>query len=218
VLTANTSYGRVPAAALVRLVRAERVDVLSVQELTPALDRALAAAGLAQLLPSRVARPRKGAGGAGLYARLPLRVVASPPTLFAAPAAVLQVPGAPPLEVTAVHPLAPQRPGSVGQWRRDLRSLPPAATPGPLRILAGDFNATLDHAELRRLIATGYEDAAEEAGAGLKATWPSSGSLPGVVIDHVLADVRCGVRSVRVLPLPRSDHRAVLAELVLPRG
>ena len=47
-----------------------------------------------------------------------------------------------------------------GRWRGDLRALPPATPDGPLRILAGDFNATLDHAELRRLLDTGYEDAA----------------------------------------------------------
>jgi hypothetical protein len=40
---------------------------------------------------------------------------------------------------------------------------------------------------------------------------------PPVTIDHVLADARCGWRAVRVFPVPHSDHRAVLAELVLPR-
>jgi hypothetical protein len=34
----------------------------------------------------------------------------------------------------------------------------------------------------------------------------------------VLADERCGVRDLEVIDLPGSDHRAVLAELVLPRG
>jgi hypothetical protein len=33
----------------------------------------------------------------------------------------------------------------------------------------------------------------------------------------VLADVRCGTGEVRTLPLTRTDHRAVLAELILPR-
>jgi endonuclease/exonuclease/phosphatase (EEP) superfamily protein YafD len=42
-------------------------------------------------------------------------------------------------------------------------------------------------------------------------------TLP-VTIDHVLADERCGVRELEVIPLPGGDHRAVLAELVLPRG
>jgi endonuclease/exonuclease/phosphatase family metal-dependent hydrolase len=38
-----------------------------------------------------------------------------------------------------------------------------------------------------------------------------------VAIDHVLADARCGVRAFSVHPIPGTDHRAVLAELVLPR-
>jgi endonuclease/exonuclease/phosphatase (EEP) superfamily protein YafD len=104
-------------------------------------------------------------------------------------------------------------------WRGDLRALPPATPGGPLRILAGDFNATLDHAELRRLLDTGYQDAAAEVGAGLKGTWPHGRRLlPPVAIDHVLADARCGVRSFSVHTIAGTDHRAVLAELVLPRG
>ena len=86
-----------------------------------------------------------------------------------------------------------------------------------LRILAGDFNATLDHAELRRLIATGYVDAASIVGEGLRPSWPVGRLLPPVTIDHVLADRRCGVRGVEVHTLPGSDHRAVIAELQIPR-
>jgi hypothetical protein len=33
----------------------------------------------------------------------------------------------------------------------------------------------------------------------------------------VLADRRCGVRAFSVHPIPGTDHRAVLADLVLPR-
>jgi endonuclease/exonuclease/phosphatase (EEP) superfamily protein YafD len=88
-----------------------------------------------------------------------------------------------------------------------------------VRILAGDFNATLDHAEFRRVLDRGYEDAADQVGTGLRATWPANGRLTlPVTIDHVIADERCGVRDVRVLPVPGSDHRAVLAVLELPRG
>jgi endonuclease/exonuclease/phosphatase (EEP) superfamily protein YafD len=96
--------------------------------------------------------------------------------------------------------------------------LPAAAPDGPLRILAGDFNATLDHADLRRVLAGGYEDAASVVGAGLHATWPEGRLVPPTVaIDHVLADERAGVRAVSVHTLPGTDHRAVFAELVLPR-
>ena len=67
------------------------------------------------------------------------------------------------------------------------------------------------------MLDTGYEDAAAEAGAGLTPTWPSGRLFPPpVTIDHVLADARCRVARVTVHDLPGSDHRAVLAELVLP--
>ena len=106
----------------------------------------------------------------------------------------------------------------MDEWRDDLRALPPATPRGDVRILAGDFNATLDHAELRRVLDRGYADAADTVGHGLRATWPSDRRFPPpVTIDHVLADERCGVRDLEVIDVPGSDHRAVLAELVLPR-
>ena len=87
-----------------------------------------------------------------------------------------------------------------------------------MRILAGDFNATLDHRELRRLIGRGYHDAAEQAGSGLRMTWPTTKSpLPALVsIDHVLADRRVKVASARTVAVPGSDHRGVLVDLILP--
>jgi endonuclease/exonuclease/phosphatase (EEP) superfamily protein YafD len=87
-----------------------------------------------------------------------------------------------------------------------------------VRLLAGDFNATLDHAELRRVLDRGYRDAAERAGVGLRPTWPAGKTLlPTLItIDHVLADRRVRVISARSVAIPGSDHRGVLAELLLP--
>jgi len=102
--------------------------------------------------------------------------------------------------------------------RGDLRVLPPAAPQGALCILAGDFNATLDHAEMRRLLDTGYVDAAAEVGAGHRGTWPHGRRFPPpVTIDHVLADTRIGVRKFSVGTIPDTHHGAVLATLVLQR-
>jgi endonuclease/exonuclease/phosphatase (EEP) superfamily protein YafD len=217
VLTLNAHLGGVPAEDVVALVRRFRVDVLSVQELTPELDRALVAAGLLDRLPHRVAEPRFGGAGTGLFTRFPIADLRGPTMINPAPAAVVSIPGAPPAEFYAIHASAPFSARQTARWGRDLRALPEAASPGALRILAGDFNATLDHAELRRVLATGYQDAAAEAGAGLHPTWPfGRRRLPPVTIDHVLADERCGVGEVRTLHLRRSDHRALLAELVLP--
>jgi endonuclease/exonuclease/phosphatase family metal-dependent hydrolase len=82
-------------------------------------------------------------------------------------------------------------------------------------LLLGDFNATLDHAPLRRLIGSGYRDAADTVGAGLSPTWPAD-SLPVVALDHVLADARIGVGAVSTHPVPDTDHRALAATLILP--
>jgi endonuclease/exonuclease/phosphatase (EEP) superfamily protein YafD len=83
--------------------------------------------------------------------------------------------------------------------------------------MAGDFNATLDHDAMRRVLDTGYEDAADVVGAGLQPTWPAGKKVPAAVaIDHVLADKRVGVRAVSVHTVPGTDHRAVFAELRLP--
>jgi endonuclease/exonuclease/phosphatase (EEP) superfamily protein YafD len=134
--------------------------------------------------------------------------------------AVLTPPGVRPLAVESVHPLAPYAHEALPDWRAGLRAQPPAEPGGRPRILAGDFNATLDHALLRRLLATGYVDAAASTGAGLVGTWgPYDGDpIPPVTIDHVLVDRRIGVRDAVVRPLPGSDHRAVVATLAPPAG
>lgn len=84
-------------------------------------------------------------------------------------------------------------------------------------MLIGDFNATLDHSQLRELLDRGYRDAGDVAGKGLEPTWPNNGSLgPLITIDHVLADRRLGIVKYGVGDLPGSDHRPVWAELALP--
>jgi endonuclease/exonuclease/phosphatase (EEP) superfamily protein YafD len=219
VLTANMQLGGGSPEQLVALVRRTRADVLSVQELGPELVARLDAAGLHELLPERVLAPLPGGTGVGLFARVPLRARPAPRgTTNPVAIAAARVDGAPQVELVAVHPQPPLRPALIEQWRADLRALPPASPDGPLRILAGDFNATLDHEELRRILATGYEDAAAQVGAGLHGTWPEGSRFPPpIAIDHVLADSRAGVHAVSLHTIANTDHRAVFAELVLPR-
>jgi endonuclease/exonuclease/phosphatase (EEP) superfamily protein YafD len=86
--------------------------------------------------------------------------------------------------------------------------------------LLGDFNATLDHAALRALLARGYLDAADAAGDGLTWTWPARGHphTPPIAIDHVLVDRRVRALGVTAVRIPGTDHRALIARLRLPRG
>ena len=222
VLSANLRYGEGDAATVVRLVREQRVDVLALQEFTPEAQQSLAAAGLDALLPEHALVAWQGVAGSAIYSRFPLRDDGgrANPGGFRQARATLTVPGAAAVLMESVHPVAPtsrppRRTASPGSRAE------PAATPdGPVRLLIGDFNATLDHAALRRLLDTGYRDAASVVGQGMTPTWPyygpRTGLYPKITIDHVLADPRIGVTRVAVFPVPLTDHRAVLAELVLP--
>jgi endonuclease/exonuclease/phosphatase family metal-dependent hydrolase len=218
VMTANLRFGRADTDAILRLVREHDVDVLSLQELTPDALRRLDAAGAARLLPGRSVRPEMRWSGLGLLARAPLRAVA--PRRGSSKAqleAALSTSGGTPLRVVAVHPLPPVSARNTRAWRSALRDLPAARADRAPRLLLGDFNATLDHRELRRLLDRGYVDAADATGDGLRPTWPTTGGRPPITIDHVLFGRPIKVRRTSVHTIPGSDHRALIAELVLPR-
>ncbi|MEU5881246.1 endonuclease/exonuclease/phosphatase family protein [Spirillospora sp. NPDC047279] len=227
VLTANLLFGQADAAHLVELVRDTQADVLSLQELPPEAVEVYEKAGLSALLPHKVLDARWGAAGSGLYSRHPLRELPPlPQTQMAMPQAEVALPGGRRVGVTAVHPVPPISSAAHRVWKRDLDVLPSARPPSsaagadaaaqPVRILAGDFNATLDHASLRDVLGRGYADAADRAGEGLTPTWGTSEPRPRITIDHILADRRCAVEKVEVHDIRGSDHRAVFAQLRLP--
>jgi len=217
VMTCNVLFGRADARAVVRLARERHVDVLSLQELTPEFVDRLDAAGIRRLLAGRVLSPRPWAAGSGLMARGALRrVTAREAQPFAQPEAELTIAGGVALRLKAVHAPPPVSSAGVTSWRTTLRDLPgPRAGTIP-RLLLGDFNGTLDHREIRRLLDRGFYDAADATGDGLRATWPLARSRPTIAIDHVLAPEPIRTRRLSVHDVPGSDHRAVIAELVLP--
>jgi endonuclease/exonuclease/phosphatase (EEP) superfamily protein YafD len=220
VMTTNMLFGGADASTVVGLVRDNDVAVLAVQEFTPDAAARLAAAGLTGMLPYSSLAPEVGTTGSGLYSRYPLTdagVRRNGGGFLQAYGTVTQ-PGGTPVQVESAHPLAPYAVSVLDDWRDDLADEPRAEPDGAVRILLGDFNATLDHKALRDLIASGYRDAADTVGKGLIGTWgPYDGDLiPPVTIDHVLADARIGVRDVTVHGIPDSDHRTVIAFLTLP--
>ncbi|ETK34314.1 endonuclease/exonuclease/phosphatase family protein [Microbispora sp. ATCC PTA-5024] len=219
VLSANLYHGSVPAGALMDALRRHRPDVLVMVEFTPETAAALDRAGVARLLPYRVSAPEPDGQGSAVYSRLPLRAD-GPPLPGEGPRqipALLTLPDGREVSVVAVHACAPSGGWRSGCWASSIRALPPAG--GRLRVLAGDFNSTLDHAVLRELIATGYRDAADVTGKGLAMTWPYLDQpwfFPKVAIDHLLADSRIAIRSFATSALPGTDHRAVVTEITLP--
>ncbi|MFB7616028.1 endonuclease/exonuclease/phosphatase family protein [Kitasatospora sp. NPDC056181] len=217
VATSNTFKGQVDAAALVRLVREQRVDVLAVEEFWGTAPAALDRAGIAELLPYRQVRPGRDSA---LYSRLPLAPLdASAPEAARAQVAADVAVGGRTVRLTAVHTYYPL--GDAGRWSRDFAGLRAAAT-GATRnaVFLGDFNATLDHAPMRELLATGLTDTHAELGRGVSPTWPEDNAgfpyLPPVIqIDHVLHGDALTAVSVAEHRLPGTDHRAVVAELAV---
>ncbi|MFT4127128.1 MAG: endonuclease/exonuclease/phosphatase family protein, partial [Gordonia sp. (in: high G+C Gram-positive bacteria)] len=215
VVTANLYFGHADVTALAAL--AADAEVLSLQEVTPDALARIRASPIARRLPYEYAVPADGAGGAVIRGRAPFtdqHLV--PNTTFAHVAATTAVPGVAAVRVIAAHPVAPL--GHRGRmWGADLRALRTylaSVPPGPV-IVAGDFNATTDHAQYRALLGNGFADAGEQSGAGFVPTFPTNrlGGRPIVALDHVVSRGFVAAR-LRTVTLPGSDHRAVVVSLV----
>ncbi|WP_299536868.1 endonuclease/exonuclease/phosphatase family protein [uncultured Streptomyces sp.] len=216
VLTLNTEAGGADPRAVVALVRTARIDVLALEQTPAAGLAALDRAGLGDLLPHREAHPEDDSS---IYSRLPLTGAGATDGDTAWPQTTAGVMvGGRTVRLVAVHTYYPL--GDAGRWTRDLDALAALARrEGPDTVFLGDFNATLDHAPMRRLLAAGLTDTHAELGEGWAPTWPAGAAPvpPLVQLDHVLhGDGLAGV-SVSGHSLPGTDHLGVLAVLaVLP--
>ena len=118
--------------------------------------------------------------------------------------------------IVAVHAVAP-RMEEMQQWRSDLQWIADQCPQGDF-ILAGDFNATIDHMAPLGVEGgdIGYcRDVASRTGNGLTGTWPSSlPALAGAPIDHVMASQNWSpTGSVVLYDAGGSDHRALVVQL-----
>jgi len=120
--------------------------------------------------------------------------------------------------VVAAHAVAPRR-AYMQHWRDDLQWLADQCGEGSV-IMAGDFNATVDH--MGRLGVDGgtlgrCHDAATDTGNGSVGTW--STDMPGLLgtpIDHVMASDEwkaTGSIVLRSLDGSGSDHRPLIVQL-----
>lgn len=120
--------------------------------------------------------------------------------------------------VVAVHAVAP-REQYMTQWSDDLQWVADQCAEGDV-ILAGDFNATLDH--FGGLGVDGHDlgycdDAASQSGNGGLGTWPTDiPALLGAPIDHVMhtdAWETTGSIVLTNLDDAGSDHRPIVVQL-----
>ncbi|WZH36021.1 MAG: endonuclease/exonuclease/phosphatase family protein [Microbacterium enclense] len=125
--------------------------------------------------------------------------------------------------IVAAHAVAPRQ-EYMTQWRSDLQWLADQCASDNV-ILAGDFNATVDH-----MTGLGVEggtlgrcrDATSQSGNGGVGTWPTDApALLGAPIDHVMATPDWTVSGsvvMRTLDGSGSDHRPVVVQLERTAG
>lgn len=220
VLSFNTYEGRGDVAQLAALIRDERPDVVSVMESGDRFRSRLAplVEPMGYRLHTSIPPGRADVAGvtavvAGALGDVHVRVGDG---TSAFPYLELTGGGLGTLHVVAFHSVAPV-PGSVPRWRSDMALLAKwCAGPTPA-VVAGDFNATLDHSALRAGMA-GCADAADQRGAGLVPTWGPTDRTRAVgpQIDHVLATDPIAAETFTVHDIAGSDHRAIVARLRIP--
>ncbi|MEU9474446.1 endonuclease/exonuclease/phosphatase family protein [Streptomyces sp. NPDC048191] len=214
VLTSNVEFGR-GTPALVPRIRDRRPDVVFVEECEYTCQATLET-DFATDYPYRQAVRAAGSHGSLILSRFPLRPTAGVRGTMGMPGAVADVRGHT-VRLQLAHPMPPL-PDQVGLWQRELGRLRAfaAADPHTPTVLAGDFNATQDHAAFRRILDTGLTDAARLAGHDRAASWPArTASVIGAQIDHVLVSPDFTATGAHFLRVAGTDHRALVVDLTL---
>lgn len=231
VMTWNTAGEAVSADAIAAQVLAQEADIIALPETSEAVGERIAISLREQGRPMWVHhvqyRPEIANGpqawqttllispDLGNYSVIQSSADGSSNTTSVPSAVAMPVNGDGPT-VVAVHAVAP-RAEDMTRWRSDLSWIADQCPSGNV-ILAGDFNATVDH-----MAGFGVDggdmgacrDVASRTGNGVVGTWPASiPGLAGVPIDHIMAsDAWIPTGSVVLEDAGGSDHRAVVAQL-----
>lgn len=214
VLTANTQR-----AALIDLARAERPDLLILQEVSAEWIKDLN--GLRDQLPYSIAEPRDDNFGIAVYSRIPFveaKVVAPLDPTLPGILAKINVNGQT-VSILTTHTVPP-----VGGYELFLlrnAQLREAATtmrqlPEP-KILIGDLNTTVWSPYFSQLIEeSGLRDA--RRGFGVVPTWPANFWTPlmRIPIDHCLVSRDIRVVNIGAGPRIGSDHLPLIVDLEIP--
>jgi endonuclease/exonuclease/phosphatase (EEP) superfamily protein YafD len=216
VLTSNVEFGQA-TGPLIDTVRQRKPDLVFVQECEYTCDAELKRT-LGVDYPHRQAVAGGGSAGSVILSRFPLKPADTIPGTMGMPGAVADVRGHD-VRLQLAHPMPPL-PGQVDVWRRELGKLRDFAAGQRDRdtpvILAGDFNASQDHAAFRRILDAGLRDASRLAGSDRTPSWPArTAPAFGAQIDHILLSTDFSTREARFLDLADTDHRALLVRITL---
>lgn len=119
--------------------------------------------------------------------------------------------------IYGTHPFPPLSQFTHDGWQLHMADLARRieAEKAPV-IVVGDFNSTNWSANYRWFVAqTGLVDT--QQGFGPQASWPTELPYLGIPIDHVLTSKSIGTAMRRIGRYNGSDHRPVIADLVVPQ-
>ncbi|HET6626001.1 MAG TPA: endonuclease/exonuclease/phosphatase family protein [Nocardioidaceae bacterium] len=222
VMSSNLSFGDADPARVMSVALRNDADILVLTEITPTTLVRLRAAGLDQAFPFARGKAAPGVSGTMVFSTFRLSRAEPLDTTFGGYRMTVALPGQERVRLIAVHPYPPT--GDARDWRADHAALRRAAVGAEApTIIAGDLNATLDHAPLRELAGRGFADAAEQATSGWQPTWPAAGErrvlgvpVPSLLaIDHVLVTDELVATQTQSVTIEGTDHRALVARLAL---
>ncbi|MFI6195914.1 endonuclease/exonuclease/phosphatase family protein [Streptomyces phaeochromogenes] len=233
VLTSNVEFGQA-TDELIDAIRDQRPDLVFVQECEYGCEEKLEQAfgkdknskgksskeknseGDKGSYPYRQAVEGAGSDGSVILSRHPLKPAAGIPATMGMPGATADVQGHE-IRLQLAHPMPPL-PTQLSTWRGELSDLRDYAAANRTRptVLAGDFNASQDHAAFRRILDAGFADAARLTGDARTPSWPARTAPPlGAQIDHVLVSRDFSANRARFLDLGNTDHRTLVVDLTL---
>jgi vancomycin resistance protein VanJ len=233
VMTSNLMVDNQYPAGLEAVLEQENPDVVALQELNFRMANFLNAR-LRDRYPYQVLHPHVTDGGLGVLSRYPIQEV-GPPGLEPGTCLCQHVRidlGSEVVDLLSVHPDTPRvrfltykpvpLPRDFNDSSRDAEITMALArvadATGPL-LVVGDFN-TSDRQPFYRRLRERLDNAYEEAGWGFGYTYPTfieffTFPFPLVRIDHVFYNQAWAARAAWSAALPGSDHRYLIADLLL---
>lgn len=221
-VSANVWNGSINLPAIATELAELDADMVVLQEVTPRHLRRLDESATLGRYPEKVVMPDHEHNGLGVWSRFELSEVewlemAGERQLRA----WVTLPGGGRLRLYVVHAPSPIV-SKIDRWCSWFGELARAVSvdlcghPHPL-LVAGDFNATVDHMPFRRLLRAGLGDAALLAGRGWQMTWPTHRrALPPLFgLDHILVRSNVRVANYRLGRGVGSDHRPVVVDLIV---
>jgi endonuclease/exonuclease/phosphatase (EEP) superfamily protein YafD len=224
IMAQNLEYG--DAELIAERALAARVDLLVITDAPMQAVLQLRSSAMASQLPYSAGIREWGHEGSVVLSRYPLTDVARISDGGDSRVVTVHTPQLGDIDLLALHPTPPYQKGG---WTADYERIttylrdhyPAAAAARSPAIIAGDLNATLDHAPIRRMRAIGFADAADQLNLGFQPTWPAPGSVrrfglpvpPLVQIDHVMTSSALVATSLTTFHSEGTDHLGLLAKV-----